>query len=98
MLRIVVVSLAIIAADAHAQPAAAIGKPLPVSDLPVGTIVVRVIDGLPTKPVADTTVWLDIDGKVRNAAAGPDGRATFSSLPVGASVVVTASANPHCMS
>lgn len=69
---------------AEAQPAEAIGRPLPKADLPVGTVTVRVIEGDMSKPVeADVT----LGNKVARTDAS--GRATFTGLTPGARVQAT---------
>ena len=70
----------------RAQPAAAIGKPLPSPDLPVGTIIVRVIDGTIAVPHPNLVVKLSVDKKTRTATTDAAGRATFDHVDVGASV------------
>ena len=71
---------------AHAQIAAAIGKPLPSSDLPVGTLSVRVIAGKVSEPVVGTDVTLVVNGTPRQARTDAGGRASFTNLPSGATV------------
>jgi 5-hydroxyisourate hydrolase-like protein (transthyretin family) len=73
------------------------GKPLPMADMPAGTIIVRVSDRLPMNGVAGVEVKatiVDAGGKrqMRTAKTGADGRATFEGLPQGArfSAVATA--------
>lgn len=65
------------------------GKPLPVADLPVGTVSVRVVREQPANPVAGAVVTAQVTppgGAARAVSerTGNDGRATFSGLPVGA--------------
>jgi len=69
-----------------AQPAAAIGKPLPDSTMPSGSISVRVVAGAPSSPVIGTDVTLIVNGQPRTARTDSSGRAAFAGLPVGASV------------
>ncbi|MEO6772269.1 MAG: carboxypeptidase-like regulatory domain-containing protein [Kofleriaceae bacterium] len=71
---------------AHAQIAAAIGKPLPSSDLPAGTLTVRVIAGKVSEPVVGTDVTLVVNGTPRQARTDAGGRAAFTNLPAGATV------------
>ena len=71
---------------AHAQVPGAIGKPLPSSDLPVGTVSVRVIAGKVSDPVVGTDVTLVVNGTPRQARTDAGGRATFASLPAGATI------------
>lgn len=65
----------------HAQPADAIGRPLPVADLPVGTVTVRVIEGDMSKPL-ETDVRIGTKLQRTDAA----GRATFTGLAPGSRV------------
>src|SRR5512147_2986744 len=77
-----------------AQPAMAIGQPLPDGKLEARTIVVRVIAGNRDKPVTGVDVTLSIilptggDPLERVARTDAEGRATFVDLPSGA--IVTA--------
>ena len=72
--------------DAHAQPAAALGKPLPDGGLPAGTIAVRIVAGSPSSPVVGTDVTLLVNGEPRVARTDSAGRATFPGIPAGATV------------
>lgn len=69
-----------------AQPAAAIGHPLPDGQLPVGTISVRVIAGAPSIPVTGAEVTLLVNNEPRQARTDAAGRATFAGLTAGATV------------
>lgn len=60
------------------------GIPLPVPDVPVGTVTVRVIRGQLTNPLPGQTVELTVAGASRTAQTDDAGRATFSGLPTGA--------------
>lgn len=65
-----------------------LGKPLPVAELPAGTVVVRVSERLPMNGVPGVEVKaivVDAGGKrqMRTAKTGDDGRATFEGLPQG---------------
>jgi hypothetical protein len=71
---------------AHAQPAAALGKPLPDGGLPAGTISVRIVAGAPSTPVVGTDVTLVVNGTPRVARTDSSGRAMFPSVPAGAQV------------
>lgn len=71
---------------AHAQVAAAIGRPLPAADLPAGTVLVRVVDGDFSKTPSATEVTLLVDGVARTATTDGEGRATFSGVAAGASL------------
>lgn len=83
-------AVALAAAPAVAQIAAALGKPLPSPDLPVGTVSVRVVAGNASSPVVGTDVTLMVNGAPRQARTDSAGRATFPGLPVGATVVAKA--------
>jgi hypothetical protein len=74
---------------AHAQPAEAIGHPLPAGDLPTGTITVRVIAGTMSAAVTETAVTLTVNGTPREARTDATGRATFAGLTAGAKVKAT---------
>lgn len=82
-------ALAVHDAPALAQPAAALGHPLPDGNLPAGTISVRVVAGSPSVPVTGTDVTLTINNEPRNARTDAAGRATFAGLPPGATVQAT---------
>jgi hypothetical protein len=75
-----------VAMPAQAQIAAAIGKPLPSPDLPVGTVSVRVVAGTPSSPVTGTDVTLVVNGATRVARTDSAGRAFFKDLPPGAKI------------
>lgn len=79
-------ALAVHDGRAYAQPAAAIGHPLPDGKLPTGTISVRVVAGSPSSPVVGSDVTLLINGEPRIARTDAAGRATFAGLTVGAQV------------
>jgi hypothetical protein len=85
-LCIAVAGIAVTAAPARAQIAAAIGKPLPSPDLPPGTVSVRVVAGSPSSPVTGTEVTLVVNGASRVARTDDAGRAHFKDLPAGAKV------------
>jgi hypothetical protein len=72
---------------AAAQPAAALGKPLPSAELPVGTVSVRIVAGSTSSPVVGTDVTLVVNNTPRVARTNAEGRATFAGLPVGANVI-----------
>ena len=80
-------ALALVAPPASAQVAAALGKPLPSPDLPVGTVSIRVVAGSAASPVIGTEVTLTVNGTPRQARTDAAGRATFAGLPAGATVV-----------
>ena len=62
------------------------GVPLPVTDVPVGTVTVRVIRGSLANAVSDQDVELTVGGAVRTAKTNEAGRAEFSGLPIGTRV------------
>ena len=70
------------------------GRPLPVPDLPTGTVVLRVVRQSPANPAAGvevTTTTRNLSGEARsgNAKTGADGRVTFEGLPNGAEFQAT---------
>ena len=69
------------------------GMPLPVSDLPVGTVTVRVVRGAVTNPLPGEMVTLSVGGAPQSAKTDQDGRATFSGLAVGAHVTASSVVN-----
>src|SRR5690606_28755750 len=75
-----------IASPAHAQIAAALGKPLPSPDMAPGSVSVRVVAGSPSDPVKGTEVTLVVNGDPRAARTDDAGRAFFKGLPPGAKV------------
>jgi len=83
---LVAMMLAAAAAPAHAQVAAAIGKPLSSPDIEVGTVSVRVVAGSPASPVKGTEVTLLVNGAPQVARTDDAGRAFFKSLAPGAQV------------
>jgi hypothetical protein len=83
-------AIALGAAPAAAQIAAALGKPLPSPDLPVGTVLVKVVAGSASSVIVGTDVTLVVNGTPRQARTDSAGRATFPGLPVGATVVAKA--------
>ncbi|HET9620011.1 MAG TPA: carboxypeptidase-like regulatory domain-containing protein [Kofleriaceae bacterium] len=82
-----VIAGALADAPAQAQIAAALGKPLPSPDLPVGTVSVRVVAGSAAAPEVGVDVTLLVNDTPRVARTDPAGRATFPGLPAGATVV-----------
>jgi hypothetical protein len=62
------------------------GVPLPVADVPAGTVTVRVIRGQLTNILPGQTVELTGAGAPRTATTDNAGRATFSELPPGSRV------------
>ena len=69
---------------AHAQPASALGKPLPDGALAAGTVTVRVVAGSPGAAVVGAEVTLLVNNEPRTARTDAAGRATFAGLPAGA--------------
>lgn len=82
-----VAGVALTAAPASAQISAALGKPLPSPDLPVGTVSVRIVAGSAASPVVGTDVTLIVNDTPRVARTDSAGRATFGGLPAGANVI-----------
>jgi hypothetical protein len=60
------------------------GVPLPVSDVPVGTVTVRVIKGQLSNTLPGQTVELIVAGERKTAETDAAGRATFAGLTAGA--------------
>ncbi len=69
-----------------AQPAAALGHPLPDGSLPTGTVGVRIIAGSAASPVIGTDVTLLVGGQAQVARTDTSGRAMCNNLPVGTQV------------
>ena len=69
-----------------AQPAFAIGHPLPDGKLPTGTVSVRVVAGSTSSPAVGATVTLLINGEPREARTDAAGRATFAGITASATV------------
>src|SRR5687767_6452251 len=62
------------------------GVPLPLPDMEIGTVTVRVIRGQLTNILPGQTVELTGAGPVKSAKTDDAGRATFSNLPPGSRV------------
>jgi hypothetical protein len=62
------------------------GQIMPSPDLPTGTVTVRVIKQTIMNVVPGVEVELQGAGEVRRATTGPEGRAQFTGLPIGARV------------
>ena len=75
------------------DPKAMSGMPLPVPDVPVGTVTARVIRGALTNPMAGETVELIGAGDARTAKTDESGRATFSGLAPGTRVKAVVTVN-----
>src|SRR5215468_7137148 len=71
------------------------GMPLPVPDLPAGTVTARVIRGQLTNPLEGLTVELTGVGATKTARTDASGRATFSSLTPGSRVKMTVTVGPE---
>ncbi len=69
------------------------GVPLPVADVPAGTVTVRVIRGQLTNILPGQTVELTGAGAPRTATTDNAGRATFSELPPGSRVKASVTVN-----
>ena len=65
------------------------GGLLEASDLPEGTLTVRVARGSLTDPVVGGEVVLEVGGKRRTARTDDHGRARFDGLPAGASLIAS---------
>ncbi len=79
-------------APARAQmpdPRQMAGRPLPVGDLPVGTVTVRVVRGGMTNAIAGQQVELSGAGRPLGAATDAQGRAEFPGLTPGATVMAS---------
>ena len=78
------------AAKLHAQqmpdPRQMSGVPLPVSDLPAGTVTVRVIRGSLANPIVSQTVEIVGTGSAVSAVTNDSGRAEFKGLAPGARI------------
>jgi hypothetical protein len=66
------------------------GVPLPMPDLALGTVTVRVVRGSMANPLANQTVELTVGGVAQTARTNDQGRAEFTGLSVGAAVKATA--------
>ena len=65
------------------------GVPLPMGDLPIGTVTVRVARGAVTNPLPGIAVELTGAGAAKQASTDAQGRATFTRLTPGARVKAT---------
>ncbi len=79
-----VASVVVAPRSVQAQPAAALGVPLPDASLPVGTVSVRLVAGSPANPVVGADVTLIVNGQPRIARTNAEGRAMFAGLPANA--------------
>lgn len=92
-MRSVVVIAALVSllasASAVAQmpdPKAMSGRPLPTTEVPPGSLTVRVIRGSFENNVANQAITVDVDGQSRTVTTGEDGRALISGLRTGNTV------------
>ena len=73
--------------DAATQMVRAAGMPLNDGALAPGMLTVRIVEGAFTRDIANQLVELEVTGGKRESArTGPDGRAQFAHLPIGARV------------
>ena len=73
--------------SAATQMVRAAGMPLNDGALAPGTLTVRVVEGAFTRDIANQVVEVEVaGGKIESARTGPDGRAQFAHLPIGARV------------
>jgi hypothetical protein len=85
-LALVIVTLCASTAVAQPDPRQMSGMPLPVGDVPVGTVTVRVIRGSFANPVSSQTVELTGAGSPIRATTSEEGRAEFNGLKPGTRV------------
>ena len=71
------------------------GIPLPVGDVPAGTVVVRVIRGSLANNIPEQQVVLTVDGTPRTMTTDSSGRAQFAGLAVGARVQAATTVGPE---
>ncbi len=81
-----VLAPALALAQAMPDPRQMSGMPLPVGDVPVGTVTVRVIRGQLTNAIPKQTVELNGPGVAKTATTDDAGRAQFDGLTPGARV------------
>jgi hypothetical protein len=80
--------------DAAAQMVRAAGMPLNDGALAPGMLTVRIVEGAFTRDIANQIVELEVaGGTIESARTGPDGRAQFAHLPIGARVHARAAVN-----
>jgi hypothetical protein len=75
-------------ASAQQNPKDMSGMPLPVADVPAGTVSVRVIRGDFSHDIPNQPVDFTVDGTTRTVKTGADGRALFSGIRSGADVKI----------
>jgi hypothetical protein len=74
------------------------GVPLPASDLPAGTITVRVVRGGFDKNIADQPVQFVVNGKAQTVKTDAQGRAEITGLKTGDTVKATTTVDKETMS
>ena len=73
--------------SAAVQMVRAAGMPLNDGALAPGILTVRVVEGAFTRDIANQVVEVEFaGGKIESAQTGPDGRAQFAHLPIGARI------------
>lgn len=80
---------------AHAQIAAALGRPLRDRSAKPGSVTVRVINGDPTDPIVGMNVTITVEGATRVVRTDAEGRARFFDLPKGKQAKVTVKAGEN---
>jgi hypothetical protein len=73
----------VVAASAQVDPRQMAGIPRPVTDLPDGTVSVRLIRGQLSNNIPNFPVELQVGSQVRTATTDESGRAEFAGLPAG---------------
>lgn len=68
------------------DPKAMSGRPLPTTEVPPGSLTVRVVRGGFDQNVPDQVIDVDVDGQARSVTTGADGRALISGLRTGSTV------------
>ncbi|MEQ1868414.1 MAG: hypothetical protein ABL961_00125 [Vicinamibacterales bacterium] len=86
----ITLSLPLVGVAQMPDPKQMSGIPRPVTDLPNGSVSVRLIRGALTNNIADHQVELHVDGKVQTVKTDANGRAQFDGLPAGASLKAVA--------
>jgi hypothetical protein len=66
------------------------GIPMPMNDVPAGSVMVRVVRDEMSNTLPNITVQIEVDGRVLTAKTDAEGLAKFPGLAVGASVHATA--------
>ncbi len=90
MAGVIGVGVGAVPAQQMPNPSQMSGVPLPVGDVPAGTVTVRVIRGSFANPVSSLTVEIVGSGGPKQATTNEVGRAEFSGLAPGARVKATA--------